>query len=197
MGIVRRTDGPATMPGFHSLGAGFEAPFEMLTACHDRVERMLVLLARLQQHLLEQGLDDAARQAARDVMRYFDIAAPLHHEDEERHVFPPLLAGQDLRLRLLVERLLLDHRAMEAAWPEARKVLSMVAESPEKNWAPLTPTQTIALACFAALYDQHLAAENGLAYPAAQALLTQEEFQAMSLDMMERRGVGATHRRSV
>lgn len=78
---------------------------------------------------------------------------------------------------------------MEAAWPEARKVLSMVAEVPEKTWAPLTSTQTIALACFAALYGQHLVNENDSAYPAAQALLTGEAIQAMSSDMMKRRGL--------
>jgi hemerythrin-like domain-containing protein len=194
MGVVRRTDGHAAIPGFHSPMAGFEAPFEMLGACHERVERMLALLTRLQQHLLSPGLDEAVRQAARDVMRYFDIAAPLHHEDEERHVFPPLLAGPDTGLRLLVERLLLDHRAMEAAWPEARKVLNMIAECPAKNWTPLTPTQTTALAHFGSLYDRHMADENDSAYPAAQALLTREALQTMSQDMMERRGAGSTRR---
>jgi hemerythrin-like domain-containing protein len=194
MGVVRRAAQPASLPGVRAPGVGFEAPFDMLAACHERVERMLALLARLQQHLLEHGRDDSARQAARDVMRYFDLAAPLHHQDEELHVFPPLLAGPDPRLRLLVERLLLDHRTMEAAWPEARKVLNMIAESSAANWNPLTPTQTTALTHFGALYERHLADENDLAYPAAHALLTGEALQTMSQDMMERRGVGSTSR---
>ena len=64
-------------------GAGFDQPFEMLLACHERVERMLGLLERLAQHLAEHGCTPDAAQAARDVMRYFDIAGPAHHEDEE------------------------------------------------------------------------------------------------------------------
>ena len=52
MGVVRRVLPANELPGFLSPGAGFEAPFEMLAACHERVERMLTLLARLQQHLL-------------------------------------------------------------------------------------------------------------------------------------------------
>jgi hypothetical protein len=36
-------------------GAGFDAPFEMLDACHQRVERMLVLLGRLSAHLGTRG----------------------------------------------------------------------------------------------------------------------------------------------
>lgn len=81
----------AGLPGFNTPAVGFEQPFAMLEACHERVERTLTLLSRLRSYLREQAVDDAARQAARDVLRYFDIAAPLHHEDEELHVFPLLL----------------------------------------------------------------------------------------------------------
>lgn len=188
MGVVRRA-APASLPGVHAPGAGFEAPFDMLAACHERVERMLALLARLQQHLLEHGRDDSARQAARDVMRYFDLAAPLHHQDEELHVFPPLLSGPDAGLRSLVERLVQDHRAMEIAWPGARRVLHGIAESPVADGAALTATQTAALDRFAGLYERHLLDEDKLAYPAAQAVLTPQALQAMSGDMMQRRGV--------
>jgi hemerythrin-like domain-containing protein len=150
---------------------------------------MLALLERLQQHLLEHGCDDSAHQAARDVMRYFDLAAPLHHQDEELHVFPPLLAGPDAGMRALVQRLLQDHRDMEAAWAPARSVLQAVAESPAADWTALTAAQAAALDRFAGLYERHLADEDRLAYPAAQAVLTAQALQAMSQDMMQRRGV--------
>lgn len=177
------------LPGHSAPAAGFEDPFEMLATCHDRVERMLVLTARLQQHLLEKGCDEPARQAARDVMRYFDLAAPLHHQDEELHVFPPLLAGSDVALRALVQRLMQEHRQMEVDWTEARRTLQAIADSPAPGWTPLTPSQTGALSQFAALYRQHLDDENTLAYPAAQAALSTPAIQAMSEDMMQRRGV--------
>ena len=32
-------------------------------------------------------------------MRYVDLAAPLHHQDEELHVFPLLLAGPGAAVR--------------------------------------------------------------------------------------------------
>jgi len=172
-------------------GAGFEAPFDMLAACHDRVARMLALLTRLQQHLVERGRDEAARQAARDVMRYFDLAAPLHHQDEELHVFPPLLAGTDAALTALVQRLVQDHRDMERAWPLARKVLLGIADDPAPDWAPLTSGQSLALNSFAALYARHMEDEDHLVYPAAHAALTSDALQSMSQDMMQRRGVRA------
>ena len=182
---------PVMLPGHSAPAAGFEEPFEMLATCHERVERMLKLQVRLQQHLLDKGCDESARQAARDVMRYFDIAAPLHHQDEELHVFPPLLAGADAGLRELAERLLQDHRRMEVAWAEARRVLLAIADSPESGWTPLTPDQTATLTQFAVIYSQHLDDEDHVAYPAAQAALSPAAVLAMSEDMMQRRGLPA------
>ena len=103
-------------------GAGFEQPFEMLGACHERVERMLALLERLAQHLPQHGADEQAAGAARDVMRYFDQAAPLHHEDEERHVFPALRASGRPELAALAARLHEDHERMAAAWAALRAI---------------------------------------------------------------------------
>ena len=177
------------LPGHSAPAAGFEEPFEMLATCHERVERMLALQGKLQRHLLDKGCDAPARQAARDVMRYFDLAAPLHHQDEELHVFPALLSGPDKALHALVARLLQNHRDMEVAWAQARRVLLAIADSLESSWTPLTLEQTAALTAFAALYRQHLDDEDNVAYPAAQAVLSPDAVLAMSEDMMQRRGV--------
>ena len=187
--ISRPTGRPVTLPGYSAPAAGLEAPFEMLAACHDRVERMLALQKKLQLHLLTKGCDAPARQAARDVMRYFDLAAPLHHQDEERHVFPSLLAGTDAALHALVRRLTQDHRQMETSWLEARCTLQAIADSPASAWTSLTPAQTAGLEHFAALYRRHLADENRIVYPAAESLLPPDAIRAMSEDMMQRRGV--------
>lgn len=187
--VSRGARRPVSLAGHRPPAAGFEAPFEMLATCHERMERTLDLQARLQQHLLDTGCDDAARQAARDVMRYFDIAAPLHHQDEELHVFPPLLAGPDLALHRLVERLVQEHRAMEHAWIAARGVLDAIASSAASSWQPLDQSHIAALTQFSSLYRAHLDAENDVAYPAAQAALPAHAVLAMSQDMMQRRGV--------
>lgn len=161
-------------------GAGFDAPFEMLAACHERVERMLVLLERLQAHLAQAGADASAQQAARDVMRYFDLAAPLHHDDEERHVFPRLrAAGQ----AALADRLHADHEAMRPAWAAVRRTLAAVAEG--QAAAPAAG----AWEDFAALYRRHLHDEDSAAYPAARAQLDAAALQAMGAEMARRRGL--------
>lgn len=166
--------------------AGYEQPFEMLEACHERVHRMLRLLERLREHVAAQGADEQARQAARDVMRYFDQAAPQHHLDEERHVFPPLLAQGDPQVVAVVQRLQEDHRQMEAGWVRARAVLEGLAQG---RLAALDAAATQALAAFAALYGEHIRAEEGIAYPAARDQLDASALERMAQDMMQRRGV--------
>nr|MBP8204302.1 hemerythrin domain-containing protein [Giesbergeria sp.] len=93
------------LPGFGAPAVGFDTPFALLHACHERVQRTLALQHKLVGYLHQYACDEQARQAARDVLRYFDIAAPLHHEDEERHVFPPLLAQGDAATVARVQQL--------------------------------------------------------------------------------------------
>jgi hemerythrin-like domain-containing protein len=169
-----------------SPAAGFEQPFEMLAACHERMQRMLALLERLRAHLPTHGADTQAQQAARDVMRYFDQAAPQHHRDEELHVFPPLLESGDARVTAVVQQLLWEHAQMEARWRTARAVLLRVAEGSAQQVAG---EDEASLDVFAHLYAGHLRAEEEIAYPAALPLLDATAQRAMGEEMMRRRGV--------
>lgn len=179
------------VPGHASPDAGFEAPFELLTACHERVHRMLRLLDRLRQHLADQGWDAQAAEAARDVMRYFDLAAPLHHEDEELHVFPPLLAQGDAAVCAVVRRLQADHQVMERAWPPARALLQGVAQAGSREaWAGWDATALQILTDFQGRYGEHIRLEEEWVYPAAQGVLEDASLQAMSADMQKRRTRG-------
>jgi hemerythrin-like domain-containing protein len=211
------------LPGYHPPGAGYEAPFEMLEACHERVERMLRLLQRLREHLNVTGRDAQAAEAARDVLRYFDQAAPRHHEDEERHVFPAVLAAPDASalphpdtgdgtgtdsgqgngggtgLHAVVRRLLKDHAAMQTHWASVRPVLERIAQpladdhaTSQTRWQPLAASEDAVLDAFSSLYASHIEAENHLIYPVAQQALSPVQLQAMSKDMMTRRG-GSTN----
>jgi hemerythrin-like domain-containing protein len=164
--------------------AGFEQPFELLQACHERVLRMLRLLQRLRAHLAAKGCDEQACQAAADVMRYFDVAAPAHHEDEERHVFALLLAaGEQIDA---VQRLQREHQQMAALWPQVRAVLQRVVAG---TWQAFEPEDEGALEQYSRLYDWHLAAENEVVFPAAAARLDDAAMAAMGLEMARRRGL--------
>lgn len=187
---------PSPLTFHNSPGVGFEEPFEMLLACHERVQRMLRLLLRLAEHLPGHGADEQARQAAHDVMRYFDQAGPAHHEDEERHLFPLLLAQGDVDLTACVQRLQHDHLAMGRQWQAVRADLADIEAG---HWPPLQPMQATqpmqppALLprwqAYAALYATHIAAEEAHAYAAARPLLPLPALRAMGEEMAQRRGV--------
>ena len=177
----------AALPGFGAPAVGFDTPFEMLEACHERVERSLDLLARLCSYLHNHACDDSARQAARDVLRYFDIAAPLHHQDEELHVFPLLLSQGAPSVVAVVQQLQHDHACMAADWAAARGALQAMADGAAAGFGAEDEAR---LDQFAQRYQQHIQAEEGTAYPCAQALLGQGELHAMGLEMAARRRVG-------
>lgn len=164
-------------------GAGFDQPFEMLEACHERVQRMLQLLERLAAHLPVHGCDAQAAEAARDVMRYFDGAAPAHHEDEERHVLPQLRAAGDEAFAAQIEQ---EHHELHRQWALLRRSLAEVAAG---TWIDTGPAGFVPWQQYAALYRAHAAAEEALAFPAARAALDDTALQAMGREMAERRGL--------
>ncbi len=164
---------------FSTPAAGFDEPFAMLHACHERVERSLALLERLTAHVVQHGADAQARDAARDVLRYFDIAAPQHHEDEERHVLPALRAQDQAAL---ADRIAADHVAMSAAWQSLRPWLLAIGQGDASAVMPDLPR-------FTALYREHIALEEGSAFTRAQSVLDAAEQRAMGREMAQRRGV--------
>ncbi|HPU52479.1 MAG TPA: hemerythrin domain-containing protein [Burkholderiaceae bacterium] len=182
-----------SLPGFESPAVGFDQPFEMLEACHDRVRRSLTLLARLVDYLTEHPPDARSASAARDVLRYFELAAPLHHQDEELHVFPRLERAADPALGAAVARLRADHRRMEALWSELQPLLRRWSDDalPGEGGAVSAETVRPLAAEFAALYEQHLVVEESLAFPAARADIDDAALAAMSLDMAQRRTTSA------
>lgn len=159
----------------------------MLEACHERVQRSLALLERLRDHVRQHGADGNARQAARDVLRYFDIAAPLHHEDEELHVFPALLAQATPGMRALVERLQQDHVAMAADWAAARRPLLALAEGHAQSFSD---GDGAVLDRFAGRYADHIRTEEDQAYPAALSRAEPAALASMGREMARRRGAG-------
>ncbi len=176
------------LPGFSTPAVGFEAPFDMLEACHERVADRLALLKRLPIHLQANGCDSQARQAAADVLRYFDLAAPLHHQDEEIHVFPHLLASADRILVKAVMGLHLQHRVMEETWGRLRQALLAVATCENSAAEPCRVLAASAVLGFTVLYDDHIRLEEAVIYPAARRAMGTRQTQTMSADMMLRRG---------
>jgi hemerythrin-like domain-containing protein len=174
-------------PGFSAPAAGTEAPLEMLSACHGRVERQCATLQRLVPHLAAHGADEQARTAAVNLMRYFDTAAKHHHEDEEIDLFPALIesmAGSDaVCIRELTQGLTADHRRLELAWQVLRGVLvQVVAGEP-------VLLDVNAVEAFTATYARHIEREEAELLPMAARLLGDAELESIGRAMRLRRGI--------
>ena len=185
---MARSSTTTALPGFGAPAVGFDTPFEMLEACHERVERTLALLVKLCRYLDDHACDDSARQAARDVLRYFDMAAPHHHEDEERHIFPLLLAEGTPDVVACVQQLQHDHQQMTVHWQDARARLQALADG---DRSAFTAEDEAAFTRFAEGYAAHIASEEQVVYPAARALLSEQAVQQMGQEMRQRRGAAA------
>jgi hemerythrin-like domain-containing protein len=185
-----RMSADTRFPGFSAPAAGFEAPLEMLAACHGRIEQHCATLRRLAAHLEAHGADARARSAAAAVLRYFDTAAPVHHADEEQDLFPALIesmAGSDaVCLKELTARLTAQHRELDAAWEHLRGGLAAVAAG-TGNRLPADAVES-----FVQLNEQHLALEDGELLPMAARLISDSELQRIGRAMRERRGITNT-----
>jgi len=100
----------------------------------------------------------------------------------------PLLAQRDPAVLAVVIRLKQDHRDMAVQWAQVRAALSGLVEAGE-DWAGFSAEDLQRFDAYDALYRRHLVDENGVVYPAARRLIRGETLQAMSADMMARRGV--------
>lgn len=174
-------------PGFNSPAAGFEVPLEMLSACHGRVESQCQTLLRLVPHIAANGSDQAAREAAQNVMRYFDTSAKHHHADEEEDLFPVLLKtapeAELAHLRKLIDTLLGQHRELELAWSQVRWKL-------EGIWLGMKPDLSAdEVARMVDLYRLHIAREEDELLPLAARLLGEAQLDGVGRAMRLRRGI--------
>ncbi|MBA4177099.1 MAG: hemerythrin, partial [Leptothrix sp. (in: Bacteria)] len=90
------------------------------------------------------------------------------HEDEEKHVFPGLLADGDADLVKHVHRLMQDHGWLEEDWRELSPQIEAIADG--YNWYDIAMLSS-ALPVFTALYVDHIALEESIVYPEAKKRL--------------------------
>lgn len=166
-------------PGFDDQAPTFDQPFEMLAACHDRIEAQLRILDRLGAHLVSRGADEEAIAAVRRVRRYFDEAEPKHHADEEADLFP-MLEAQGKLIQLL-QVLREDHRNMQAGYALVRPMLLTVEAGRVDAWKAETVDE------FCRLYRVHISCENIHLLPVAATLLPAADQKRLGEAMVARR----------
>ncbi|MDY0961609.1 pyridoxamine 5'-phosphate oxidase [Massilia sp. CFBP9026] len=173
----------------HDAAPDFTQPIAVLKHCHGRIRKQLATLEKLLEHLPQHGADEQARQAASAVLRYFDKAAHLHHDDEEQDLIPMLRAtaqGDDAAiLQALAPTILQDHKDMDALWQDLHEQLTGIAEG---TGTVLSENQ---VRRFVASYTSHMEREESTMAPMAMRLFSPEQMARLGQAMQLRRGIAA------
>ena len=140
---------------------------EMLDTTHREVMRVLGRLQQWVEQLDAQGIDADTRRIAKEICAFFDGGVREHHETEELHVFPALVASQDATLVQHVRRLQQDHGWIEEDWLELRPQLQAVVDG--INGYDLAFLRA-AVPVFTELYRDHIALEESVVYPESRRL---------------------------
>ena len=165
----------------------FDQPVAVLKHCHGRIRKQLATMEKLLAHLPEHGADEQARQAATAVLKYFDKAAHLHHEDEEQDLLPMLLAvakGDDAAtLQALAPMILQEHKDMDAMWQDLHEQLAGIADGSG------TQLSASIVRRFVQSYHGHMEREEGIVAPMALRLFGPDQMARLGGAMRQRRGL--------
>lgn len=140
--------------------------FEALDACHRQIQVHLAELAALAQRIETSGVDASAQLQAGAIETFFSNTSRQHHAEEERTLFPALLAGGKPEIASAVLALQQDHGWIEEDWIELAPQLRAIASG--NNWFG-APEFQHNVEVFLALCRGHIALEETLIYPESKA----------------------------
>lgn len=140
--------------------------FEALDVCHQQIAAHLNRLAALIAHIETNGVDEQARHEAGAIETFFSGTSRGHHAEEEKSVFPPLLASGSAELVAAIRSLQQDHGWIEENWIELSPQLRSLAMG--NTWLDAAEFNHYA-EVFLELCREHIALEETMIYPESKA----------------------------
>ncbi|GGX24486.1 hemerythrin domain-containing protein [Undibacterium macrobrachii] len=168
---------------------GFDQPLAVLKHCHDRIRKQLATLEKLLPHLAKNGADAEAQKAVLAVLKYFQNAAPLHHDDEEIDLLPELTqtaqGGDAELLSVILPKILQQHQQMADQWRRLETQLSNIADGSSSS---LDANDVVE---FQAIYQEHMQIEETQIAPMAMRLFNPGQMHKLGQAMQARRGINS------
>jgi hemerythrin-like domain-containing protein len=174
-----------------NIAVDIVAPINNFTNCHSGIIKRLNAMDELPALLAPAA---RARQIAEQSLEFFREAIFDHHLEEERELFPAVIAsarpGEELeRIKTMVRRLTEEHRMVEALWKRLERGLKQVAKG------QTTDLDTASLQRLVTEYTAHAAYEEAEFLPQSEVILGRNSNHmaalALSLHMRHVRPVAA------
>lgn len=154
-------------------------PLERFSQCHGGILRQLQVLGEL------PALARAAAQARRsagDTLRFFRDVIDEHHAQEERELFPAVLASavagdERDRVQRIVDQLTREHREVEAAWARLEPALKAVARGRDAD------VDAAAIDALVRRYEAHAAFEEREFLPLSETILGRDSRHMAALGL--------------
>jgi hemerythrin-like domain-containing protein len=175
---------------------GFDQPLGLLSDCHRRIEGFLGMMIRV----LEQSSDGqralapGEREALEAALRYFDVAAPRHTQDEEQSLFPRLRASNDPTARTAmarIESLESDHRHADAMHAQVKDLCRQWLDTGSLSAAAVRRLGGL-LRELHDVYTRHISLEDDELFPLAARVLDRQQLLELGQEMAQRRGLSLT-----
>lgn len=156
-----------------------ETPIQDFSHCHEGIVKKLEMLGELPELLAPA---ERARQIAGSALDFFRDAILAHHTDEERELFPAVLASaqageEKAQVSALIKRLTEEHRALEGLWTSLEPGLKQVAKG------QATSLDTTRLQALVAHYQAHAAFEEATFLPLSQTILGRNDHHMAALGL--------------
>jgi hemerythrin-like domain-containing protein len=164
----------------------FTDPIGMLGDCHRRIEMFLHVLVRIAEQARGGTLNEEQRGALETAIRYFREAAPA---DEEESLFPRLRRIESADVRALmarIESLEEQHVCADRSHGEVDSLGRLWLKDGALPADQAARLLTLLLQ-LRELYRHHIATEDNEVFPAAAAVLSASDRQAIGSEMAYRR----------
>ncbi len=156
-----------------------DPPLDEFSNCHRGILNQLDSLGGLPALLAPAA---EARRIAAEALQFFGSVVYQHHAEEERDLFPAVLASartgvEHDQVQGMVDRLLREHREVEAAWERLEPQLEAVANGQHCS------VDVQALQLLAVHYKDHADYEEALFLPLSKIILSRNGDHMAALGM--------------
>lgn len=161
--------------------ATWNEPIEMLYACHSKVKRFCRQLSILPDYLEKHGYTQAVLNDVKQILTYFNRAAPLHHEDEELDFFPQLVKVAP-QTQSTIDELEQQHKNLHKNWNALSAQLEELISEQRQN------IDEHLIERFIQGYERHITLEEPL-FEMGREFLADDVLSEMGKNMSIRRQV--------